>query len=102
MSEEKKKVGRPRKYETRSERQKAYHERKKQKMTELEEEVKKLEKQTVFTSEIIGIQSRNDIRYNFKKATMQLITIQEVKRSKNPITHKAITFSELIENIENR
>jgi len=51
MSDEKKKVGRPRKYETRSERQKAYHERKKQKMVELEEEVKKLEKQTLFSSD---------------------------------------------------
>ncbi len=51
MPEEKKKVGRPRKYETRSERQKAYHERKKQKMQVLEEEVKKLEKQTLLSSD---------------------------------------------------
>ncbi|MCK5185122.1 MAG: hypothetical protein KAQ95_12510, partial [Candidatus Heimdallarchaeota archaeon] len=53
MPEEKKKVGRPRKYETRSERQKAYHERKKQKMQVLEEEVKKLEKQTLFSSDTL-------------------------------------------------
>lgn len=43
MSEQKKKVGRPRKYETRAERQKAYHERKKQRLKELEEQVKKYE-----------------------------------------------------------
>ena len=42
MVEEKKKVGRPRKYETRAARQKAYLERKKQKMKDLEEQVKQL------------------------------------------------------------
>ncbi|MGC9778525.1 MAG: hypothetical protein HZR80_04725 [Candidatus Heimdallarchaeota archaeon] len=51
MPKEKRKVGRPRKYETQSARQKAYHERKKQKMKELEEEVKKLEKHTLFPSD---------------------------------------------------
>jgi polyhydroxyalkanoate synthesis regulator phasin len=54
MPEEKRPVGRPRKYETRSERQKAYHERKKQKMKELEEEVKKLEKQTLLASDSLA------------------------------------------------
>ncbi len=54
MPEEKRAVGRPRKYETRSDRQKAYHERKKQKMKELEEEVKKLEKQTLLSSDSLA------------------------------------------------
>ncbi|NHJ31621.1 MAG: hypothetical protein FK732_02045 [Asgard group archaeon] len=54
MPEEKKPVGRPRKYETRSARQKAYHERKKQKMKELEDEVKKLEKQTLLASDTLA------------------------------------------------
>lgn len=52
MSEDKSKVGRPRKYATRSERQKAYHERKKEKMRELEKQVEKLEKHQLFSSEM--------------------------------------------------
>ena len=53
MSEEKKKVGRPKKYESRAERQKAYLERKKQKMKDLEEQVKRLEKQRTVSTNII-------------------------------------------------
>jgi hypothetical protein len=43
MSEEKNKGGRPRKYATNAERQKAYYERKKKRMKELEEKLAKLE-----------------------------------------------------------
>ena len=49
MSEEKKNVGRPRKYATTAERQKAYHDRKRQRLKELEEQIKKLEKQDAFS-----------------------------------------------------
>lgn len=49
MSEEKKNVGRPRKYATTSERQKAYHDRKRQRLKELEEQILKLEKQDSFS-----------------------------------------------------
>jgi hypothetical protein len=49
MPKEKKTVGRPRKYATTAERQKAYHERKKKRIKELEEELKKLEKQDSFS-----------------------------------------------------
>jgi hypothetical protein len=67
MAEEKKKVGRPRKYESRAARQKAYLERKKQRMKELEEQVKELEKQTMFSSGI-----------NFD--ANELMSIQEIKK----------------------
>ncbi|NHJ46590.1 MAG: hypothetical protein FK733_02265 [Asgard group archaeon] len=52
MTEEKKKVGRPRKYETRAERQKAYHERKKQRLKELEEQVQKMEKDDIHSIDV--------------------------------------------------
>ena len=43
MPEEKSKGGRPRKYATNADRQRAYYERKKQRMKELEEKLAKLE-----------------------------------------------------------
>ena len=49
MPDKKRKVGRPRKYDTRAERQKAYYERKKKKMESLEKKVEILQKQTPFS-----------------------------------------------------
>lgn len=49
MSKEKKNVGRPRKYATTAERQKAYHDRKRQRLKKLEEQIRKLEKQDSFS-----------------------------------------------------
>jgi len=78
MSDEKKKVGRPRKYETRAERQKAYHDRKKHRLKELEEEVKQLEKQSLFS-----LDSLEDVfeEFTFKegsKFNWQKITPSEI------------------------
>ncbi len=44
MTENKKRGGRPRKYATNAERQRAYYERKKKRIKELEERVAKLER----------------------------------------------------------
>ncbi|NPE09331.1 MAG: hypothetical protein GNW80_13680 [Asgard group archaeon] len=110
MPEEKRKAGRPRKYETRSERQKAYHERKKQKMQVLEEEVKKLEKQTMFSSdsleEILDDGVFNEVyKFSWKKITpseIALMGVQDleslVEEFRERIQEKA-PFSEILENI---
>jgi hypothetical protein len=66
MTEQKKKVGRPRKYETRAERQKAYHERKKQRLKELEEQLEQLEKSDMFS---IGITEELFDEISFKKVS---------------------------------
>ncbi|MHA1245244.1 MAG: hypothetical protein ACTSPK_03915 [Candidatus Heimdallarchaeota archaeon] len=78
MSEEKKKVGRPKKYESRAERQKAYLERKKQKMKDLEEQVKKLESQDMFSSDI-NLEAFEDIKFKkVPKYTWRKITPSEI------------------------
>lgn len=110
MPEEKKPVGRPRKYETRSERQKAYHERKKQKMKELEEEVQKLEKQTMFTSEILEdvfeeLEIKDIPKFTWKKITPSEIALMGtqdlellVEEFREKIQGEA-SFSRSLENI---
>jgi len=84
MNEEKKKVGRPRKYESRADRQKAYLERKKQKMKDLEEQVKKLESQDMFSSDI-KLEALEEIKfkevpkYTWRKITPSEIALMETK-----------------------
>jgi len=80
MTEEKKSVGRPRKYATRAERQKAYHERKKQRVKELEDEVRKLEKQDSFSfvisDEFIdSIPFKHMTEFSWKKITPSEIAL---------------------------
>jgi hypothetical protein len=110
MPEEKRPVGRPRKYETRSERQKAYHERKKQKMKNLEEEVKKLEKQTLFSSDLLeDIFEENTFkevpRFAWNKITPSEIALMGTKdldslvREFRKKTQENASFDRSLENI---
>ncbi|MHA1435886.1 MAG: hypothetical protein ACTSO7_18765 [Candidatus Heimdallarchaeota archaeon] len=57
MSKGKKKVGRPRKYASNAERSKAYYERKKAKMKDLEEKIKTFEKELVL-EEITDLENK--------------------------------------------
>lgn len=110
MPEEKKKVGRPRKYETRSERQKAYHERKKQKMQVLEEEVKKLEKQTLFSSDSLEDIFDDSVfkevfKFPWKKITPSEIALmgtqdlESLVREFRERIHEKAPFNRALENI---
>ncbi|NHJ03872.1 MAG: hypothetical protein EAX90_03550 [Candidatus Heimdallarchaeota archaeon] len=78
MSDEKRKVGRPRKYDTRAERQKAYHERKKEKMQKLEEQVEKLEKKRLFSSDDTADAFENIIFQDVSPMTWKKITPSEI------------------------
>ncbi|HUU77408.1 MAG TPA: hypothetical protein VMX55_03630 [candidate division Zixibacteria bacterium] len=78
MSDERRKVGRPRKYDTRSERQKAYHERKKEKMKTLEEQVTKLEKQRLFSSDGNAAVFENVIFQDITSFAWKKITPSEI------------------------
>lgn len=82
MTEEKRKVGRPRKYETRAERQKAYHERKKERMKELERQVNLLESKGAIEfslDEDLGLQVK---RFSWKKITPSEIALMGTKELK--------------------
>lgn len=78
MAEKKKKVGRPRKYASRAERQKAYYERKKKKMKELEKQVEQLEQQ-------------QNISFDVDIDTLENLVFQDVQS----ISWRKITPSEI-------
>ena len=78
MVEEKKKVGRPRKHESRAARQKAYLERKKQKMKDLEDQVKLLEKEKMFTTDLkFDVNDKTSIK-DIRKLSWKKITPSEI------------------------
>jgi len=75
MSGEKRKVGRPRKYATRSERQKAYHERKKQRLKELEKQIESLETHSALTFNLEGDLLTDVSQFPWKKITPSEIAL---------------------------
>ncbi|MHA1556549.1 MAG: hypothetical protein ACTSPM_06385 [Candidatus Heimdallarchaeota archaeon] len=96
MSEEKSKGGRPRKHATNADRQRAYYERKKQRMKELEDKLAKLETRPKTTSDqkkiISKIKAAAKASFPWKKITpgeIALIGNKELERL-------IITFSEKI------
>ncbi|NHJ86593.1 MAG: hypothetical protein FK734_14095 [Asgard group archaeon] len=78
MSEEKNPVGRPRKYDSRADRQKAYYERKKKKMKTLEKQVEQLEQQKQVSLDIDTEVIENIIFKDVKKISWKKITPSEI------------------------
>lgn len=108
MSEEKNKGGRPRKYVTNAERQRAYYERKKQRMKELEEKLAKLETRpkTKSNKKKITRKMRDTTKTSFpwKKITpgeIALIGEKELKRLIVSFSEKIAQNSSLMESILN-
>ncbi|HUT82773.1 MAG TPA: hypothetical protein VMZ29_16375 [Candidatus Bathyarchaeia archaeon] len=110
MSKEKRNVGRPRKYETQSERQKAYHERKKQKMEKLEEKIKVLEKEKLFSSDdkievFEDVEFKDIPSFNWKKFTPSEIALMGAQDLESLIEefqeriHEHASFDISLENI---
>lgn len=110
MSNEKRNVGRPRKYETRSERQKAYHERKKQKVNSLEEQVRMLEKQRLFSSDgnaaiFENVSFRDVSTFPWKKVTPSEIALMGIQDLESMVgafrerIHQHSSFDVALENI---
>ena len=79
MPEEKRKVGSPRKYDTQAERQKAYHNRKRERVKKLEEQLEKLEKQVLFSSDqssyLEKISFKEVPKFKWKKITPSEIAL---------------------------
>jgi hypothetical protein len=110
LTEKKKKVGRPRKYASRAERQKAYYERKKKKMKNLEEKVEQLKNQKRISIDI-DIQELEDIIFkdiqtvSWKKITpgeialMGTKELQELVQTFKERMEKSTSFVTSIENI---
>ncbi|NHJ33280.1 MAG: hypothetical protein FK732_10475 [Asgard group archaeon] len=108
MAEEKSKGGRPRKYATNADRQRAYYERKKQRMRELEEKLAKLEKKPVtetaqkkITRKTIEVAKAS---FPWKKITpgeIALIGEKELKRLITTFSEKINQNSSLMESILN-
>ena len=81
MTEEKRR-GRPRKYESRAERQKAYHERKKERMRELEKQLKVLETKGALEFSL-NSDSHNEVKqFSWKKITPSEIALMGTKELK--------------------
>ncbi len=108
MSEEKNKGGRPRKHATNADRQRAYYERKKQRMKELEEKLAKLEARpkTKTTQKKITRKIKDAMKASFpwKKITpgeIALIGEKELKRLIDSFSEKIAQNSSLMESILN-
>lgn len=108
MSEEKNKGGRPRKHATNADRQRAYYERKKQRMKELEEKLAKLETRpkTKTTQKKITRKVKDAMKASFpwKKITpgeIALIGEKELKRLITSFSEKIAQNSSLMESILN-
>lgn len=107
MAEEKNKGGRPRKYETNADRQRAYYERKKKKMKELEEEVKKLKTGTLTKDK--RLKSLKPIKleesmFHWEKISpgeIALMGLQELKQIASNFNKKIVNNSALREPIFN-
>ncbi|NHJ39720.1 MAG: hypothetical protein FK731_06775 [Asgard group archaeon] len=110
MTEQKKKVGRPRKYASRAERQKAYHERKKQRMKELEEQVKRIEDQNQHSIEISDelfdqVDFKKISKVSWRKITPSEIALMGTQELESIVTtlrdeiHQNHSFSNSMENI---
>jgi hypothetical protein len=110
MAEQKKKVGRPRKYETRAERQKAYHERKKQRLKELEEQVKKFEKEDQYSLDISDelfdkIAFKDISKFSWRKITPSEIALMGTQELESLVTtlegeiKESFSISNSLENI---
>jgi len=108
MSEEKNKGGRPRKHATNADRQRAYYERKKQRMKELEEKLAKLETRpkTKTTQKKITKKVKDAMKASFpwKKITpgeIALIGKKELKILITSFNEKIAQNSSLMESILN-
>lgn len=110
MTEQKKKVGRPRKYASRAERQKAYHERKKQRMKELEEQVKRIEGKNQHSIEISDelfdqVDFKKISKVSWRKITPSEIALMGTQELESIVTtlrdeiHQNHSFSNSMENI---
>jgi len=108
MSEEKNKGGRPRKHATNADRQRAYYERKKQRMKELEEKLAKLETRPKTKSDQKKITRKIKVvsktSFPWKKITpgeIALIGKKELKRLITSFNEKIAQNSSLMESILN-
>ncbi|NPD90426.1 MAG: hypothetical protein HGN29_17065 [Asgard group archaeon] len=108
MSEEKNKGGRPRKYKTNADRQRAYYERKKKRMKELEERLAKIESKPKTESDQKKITRKiRDVKktsFPWKKITpgeIALIGEKELKRLIISFSEKITQNSSLMESILN-
>ena len=109
MTEEKKKVGRPRKYESRAARQKAYLERKKQKMIDLEEQIKQLEKEKMFSTDLKfegkEVSFKEIEKFSWKKITPSEIALMGTRELEGLVekfkdqVQQFTSFRKAIENI---
>jgi len=82
MTEEKRKRGRPKKYESRAERQKAYHERKKERMRELEKQLKMLETRGALEFSLNSDSPNKVKQFSWKKITPSEIALMGTKELK--------------------
>jgi hypothetical protein len=112
MSEEKRKVGRPRMYDSKAERQKAYYERKKKKMKELEEEVTGLEAQKQLLQQklaksIKDLDLKEVTNFDWNKFTpseLTLLSVGDLKSYISTLQEKLtgiFSFGDLVENLVN-
>jgi len=108
MTEEKNKGGRPRKHATNADRQRAYYERKKQRMKELEEKLAKLESKPKTKSDqkkiTRKISDTPKASFPWKKITpgeIALIGEKELKRLITSFSEKIAQNSSLMESILN-
>ncbi|NHJ38449.1 MAG: hypothetical protein FK731_00345 [Asgard group archaeon] len=112
MPEEKRSVGRPRKYTSKAERQKAYYERKKKKMKELEEEKFSLEAQKKLLQEKLNkslkdLDLKDITNFDWNKFTpieLTLLSAGDLKLYISTLQEKLeniFSFGDLIENLVN-
>ncbi|MCE7745750.1 MAG: hypothetical protein GPJ52_11520 [Candidatus Heimdallarchaeota archaeon] len=108
MTEEKNKGGRPRKHATNADRQRAYYERKKQRMKELEEKLAKLETRPKTKADqkkiTRKIKDLSKASFPWKKITpgeIALIGEKELKRLIDSFSEKIAQNSSLVESILN-
>jgi hypothetical protein len=105
VAEEKSKGGRPRKYASNAERQRAYYERKKKKVKELEEEVKKLKTGTIDKrKKSLKPLKIEDAMFSWEKITpgeIALMGMDELKQIATSFSKKIVDKSALREPLFN-